>query len=325
MKLEEIGFYTLSEERVKNASSISCMQRGEIILSSRCNFSCVYCRNVGGKDIPLDKAEELVKLWAKDNLQAIRFSGGEPTIYPYLQNLVKLSKELGIKRIAISTNGTAKLDYYKKLIELGVNDFSISLDACCAEDGDKIAGEIKGSWDIVVDNIRKLSKLTYVTVGVVLTSINLYKINDIIKFADSLGVSDIRIIPAAQEGNKLQNVFVEESILNKYPILKYRINNIQKGLPVRGISENDNDKCPLVLDDSMVMGVNGELFCFPCVIYAREKGKPICKVGENMRSEREKWYKNHNTKKDKICSSNCLDCLVLYNNKYKEYHEKTFI
>lgn len=35
----------------------------------------------------------------------------------------------GINRIALSTNGYSNLKLYKRLVEAGVNDFSISLDA----------------------------------------------------------------------------------------------------------------------------------------------------------------------------------------------------
>ena len=44
MRLEEIGFYTLSDERAKNVSSTSRMQRTEMLVTGRCNFSCPYCR-----------------------------------------------------------------------------------------------------------------------------------------------------------------------------------------------------------------------------------------------------------------------------------------
>lgn len=44
MKLEEIGFYTLCDERAKNANETSPMWRCEMILTSACNFKCPYCR-----------------------------------------------------------------------------------------------------------------------------------------------------------------------------------------------------------------------------------------------------------------------------------------
>ena len=61
-----------------------------------------------------------------------------------------------IKHIAISTNGYSDIQLYKELISLGVNDFSISLDACCSSVGDMMAGNIKGSWNKVIKNIKEL-------------------------------------------------------------------------------------------------------------------------------------------------------------------------
>jgi hypothetical protein len=55
----------------------------------------------------------------------------------------------------------------------------------------------------------------------VLTPTNAATINKIIRFADSLGVSDIRVIPAAQYGEKLPAIEVDNDLLAKYPILRY--------------------------------------------------------------------------------------------------------
>jgi MoaA/NifB/PqqE/SkfB family radical SAM enzyme len=257
--------------------------------------------------------------WISDKLFAVRFSGGEPTIYPHLEYLVKLAKAGGIERIAISTNGSASIDTYKRLLDCGVNDISVSLDACCAEDGDLMAGGVKGAWDKVVGNIRELSKLTYVTVGVVLTQQNLPKTGEIIRFAADLGVSDIRIIPAAQEGDRLQNVEVEQEHLNRFPILRYRISNIKQGLPVRGLLSGDSSRCGLVLDDMAVCGNKH----YPCIIYLREGGKAIGEVGPDMRRQREKWWWEHDCQNDPICKKQCLDVCRFYNISHRDSHRGT--
>lgn len=317
-KLEQIGFYTLSDERAKNASSTSPLSRCELVLTSRCNFKCQYCRSVGGDDLPYEEAVTTVVAWAEAGLKNIRFSGGEPTLWKGIFKLVRLSKALGIQRIALSTNGSAPSSVYDILIEEGVNDFSVSLDACCAEDGDKMAGGIKGAFDILTGNIKWLAERVYTTVGVVLTEANQAKVNDIITFADSLGVSDIRVIPAAQDGDKLKDIYVDADLLAKYPILNYRIQNINKGLPVRGLKEEDSTRCGLALDD---MAVNQGKH-FPCIIYMREGGNAIGNVGPHMRQERLKWFEKHNTHCDPICKKNCLDVCVAYNNKFEAINQK---
>lgn len=312
--LEEIGFYTLSDARATLASATSPLKRCELIVTGRCNFKCPYCRRIGGPDLDYYEAKDIVRLWADHKLEAIRFSGGEPTLWPYLAKLCRFSERSGIAYIAVSTNGSAKPELYQHLILNGVNDFSVSLDACCAEDGDKMAGGVKGSWDKVVSNIAFLAKRVYTTVGVVLTEDNAAKLNDIIRFADGLGVADIRVIPAAQNGDRLKEVKVDPELLAKHPILKYRVSNFQSGQPVRGLHILDSHQCGLVLDDMAVC----EGKHFPCIIYLRENGQPIGKIGPGMREEREEWFRTHNVYLDRICSKNCLDVCVAYNNKFKE-------
>jgi MoaA/NifB/PqqE/SkfB family radical SAM enzyme len=319
MKLENIGFYTLSDHRAENISMKSPLYRCELILTDRCNFKCPYCRGLRHKgDLPYKDAERIVNLWASDNLKNIRFSGGEPTLYPHLTDLIKLSKDRGIERIALSTNGSSSTEFYDKLIELGVNDFSISLDACCASSGDIMAG-VKGKYDAVISNIRHLSKLTYVTVGIVLNEQNLKEVESIIKVADGLGVSDIRVIPSAQFNQKLK-LDVDKTILDKYPILNYRVSNYNNGVHVRGLNETDSHTCHLVLDDMAVLGSKH----YPCIIYMREQGRPIGTIDQHstaysIREWRHAWMIKTDTHKDPICKNNCLDVCRAFSNKVRNY------
>lgn len=318
-KLENIGFYTLNDERAKNTSSTSQMMRCELILTDLCNFKCPYCKGLRDDckgTINLKKAKEIVDFWTKDNLKNIRFSGGEPTVWKNLVELVEYTKSKGVERIAISTNGYADFSLYEKLIKAGVNDFSISLDACCAAFGDEMSGGIKGSWNKVTENIRKISKLTYVTLGIVVTEDTIKNISETINFAASLGVADIRIISSAQYNTLLENAkTLDKSVWEKYPILKYRIENINKNRNVRGLKDTDSHRCGLVLDDSAIAGN----YHFPCIIYMREGGNAIGKISNNMRQERALWSKNHDTHCDPICKQNCLDVCIDYNNKYLHY------
>ena len=308
MRLEDIGFYTLSDDRAANASDTSPMWRCEMILTDQCNFNCPYCRR-SGSEMDVEVARHTISLWLKDGLKNIRFSGGEPTMYPYLNELVRMCS--GIDNIAISTNGSQEWSVYEELISDGVTDFSVSLDACCADGGDKMAGA-KGHWDTVTSNIRKMAAKVYVTVGVVITDENASDVGDIVEFASSLGVADIRIISAAQHNRIVEGVAdIGTAILDRHPILKYRVNHFLSGRSVRGIKEADCRKCHLVKDDSIVSGD-----ChYPCVIYMREGGSPIGKVGPGMRSERLEWASRHVPANDPICSVNCLDVCVDYNNQ----------
>jgi molybdenum cofactor biosynthesis enzyme MoaA len=315
MKLEDIGFYTLEDSRPENLSATSPMWRCEMILTERCNFKCPYCRGLRDDcqgDMPLEQVMEVLDQWIDQGLKNVRFSGGEPMLYPHLMKIVAHCKANGVEHIALSTNGSFKLDRYLDLVTLGVNDFSISFDACCAGVCGQMSGGADKAFKRISENIRELSKLTYVTVGVVLTDDNLGDLTGIVQLAHDLGVADIRIIPAAQEGCMIEGVeAIPQEILDAHPILAYRVKNLKAGRPVRSIDEPDSHRCYIPVDDSVVCGK----FHFPCVIYMREQGEPIGEVGPNMRQERIEWSENHNSFEDPICQKNCLDVCIDHNNK----------
>ena len=314
-KLKQIGFYTLEDERAANCSHKSPLWRCELLVTPRCNFNCPYCRSRDFPELSREDAQYVLILWVMEGLRNIRFSGGEPTLWPHLLEMVAFCKVNDVEHIAISTNGSADFDVYKALVDAGVNDFSISLDACCSSTGKLMAGSTDGVWNKVVNNIRWLSELTYVTVGVVLTEDNCCEAEEIIKFAHSLGVADIRVIPAAQVSQVLPNLYIDYEIRKEHPVLNYRLENAKHNKLIRGWPiRTDNCRCALVLDD---MAVENGLH-YPCIIYLREGGKPIGKVGGGMREERLNWFIHHNCQKDKICSFNCLDVCVDYNNRVCE-------
>lgn len=312
MRLEDIGFYTLCDARAKDSSEDSPMWRCEMILTSACNFRCPYCRPLREDcrgTMPLARAMYVLDQWIDQGLRHVRFSGGEPTLYPHLRTLVCHCRNRGVNRVAISTNGSASRKTYAALVDAGANDFSVSLDACCSSFADKMSGGLC-VIDNVTENIRWLAEQTYTTTGVVLTNENYKEMNNIIRYADSLGVADVRIISAAQENFLLEGVLsIEPELLERHPILKYRAGNIRQGRGVRGLEDHNCGTCHLMNDDSVVAGNHH----FPCIIYLREGGEPVGEIGPNMRQERVAWLRTHDTHKDPICKNNCLDVCIQHN------------
>lgn len=311
--LKEIGFYTLSNERAKQTSVSSPLWRCELLITNKCNFNCPYCRNLRSdidKELTDRGVYPILDYWISEGLKNIRFSGGEPTLHPSLIDYVKYCKDNGVERIAISTNGSASLGEYDQLVKAGVNDFSISLDGGCCSTGELMTGGVKGSWNKAVTAIKELSKLTYTTVGMVFTEDNITGCLDAVIFVDGLGCHDIRVIPSAQYNKALARLDeLPISLLNRHPILRYRVQNIKMGYGVRGINGHRH-KCWLVLDDMAVAGG----YHFPCIIYLREGGEPIGRIcDEWVRADRYNWAKAHQPHLDKICKEMCLDVCVDYN------------
>jgi molybdenum cofactor biosynthesis enzyme MoaA len=317
MELDRIGFYTLTDARASQASASSPMWRGEIILTGQCNFKCVYCQGIPIKnDISLALAFSAIDIWAGDHLKNVRFSGGEPTLYNGLEKLVHRCQQAGINRIGLSTNGTAAPGYYRQLVRAGLNDICISLDSTIPSQANRIARIKNSQWERVVENIRMLSGLTYVTISVVFTDENLAFAQEIIRFAHELGAADIRITTASQFNRPIQTFSnIEQEILEAHPILRYRIRNYGLGRNVRGIRKTDSHQCHLVKDDCVVAGK----WHYPCSVYLREGGAPIGEICPNMRRKRIEWFQTHNSFNDPICHIYCSDIYIDYNNRCESF------
>jgi MoaA/NifB/PqqE/SkfB family radical SAM enzyme len=287
--------------------------RCELLVTDACNFRCPYCRSRhDGGHISWEQARSVLDLWIADDIRNVRFSGGEPTLWPHLAEAASYMPHS--TRVAISTNGSASRELYSELLSAGVSDFSVSFDACCSSTGELMANR-EGVWDTIVGNVQFLAERAYVSVGVVVTDDNIGEVGRTVELAHSLGVADIRIIPAAQYG-ATADMYIPAAVADVHPILKYRVANLSAGRPFRGLSGGDSHHCSLVLDDMAVS--DGDHF--PCIIYLREGGQSIGAVGENMRTERAVWSATHDTHRDPICKANCLDVCVDYNNRFRELH-----
>jgi cyclic pyranopterin phosphate synthase len=107
-----------------------------VSLTDRCNLRCQYCYGSADclDDIPaLLTNEQLVRLirtFAALGVNKIRFTGGEPLIYPGLVDVIRKTSSIeGISRIGITTNGLLLESKLPSLIEAGLNGLNISLDS----------------------------------------------------------------------------------------------------------------------------------------------------------------------------------------------------
>jgi len=324
MKLDQIGFYTLNDDRAKNISTSSPLWRSCFLVTSRCNFKCPYCNGLScDKDLDFDVFKSILSdMCNNHNLKNIRFSGGEPTLHPKLLDMVQEARSYKcIDRIAVSTNGSAELSYYKQIILAGVNDFSISCDTCDSVIGKELTGNVDNVWDKVISNIKELSKLTYVILGITINEKNCQNIKQILKFADSLGVADMKLSTSTHWNKPIPNLeTIPEQLLDRHPILKYRVTHFKKGRNVRGLTERDCYKCLLVQDDIIIVGNKH----YACIVQAREKSPAIGTVTlvSEMRRERLKWAMNKDTNLDPVCKPFCMDIFIDCNNRIHELQNK---
>ncbi|KAJ1891707.1 Molybdenum cofactor synthesis protein 1 [Kickxella alabastrina] len=109
-----------------------------ISVTERCNLRCQYCMPEEGIDLTendkLLTTEEIIrvaKIFVQQGVDKIRLTGGEPTVRKDIVELIQGLNELrplGLRKIAITTNGIALRRKLPLLRSAGLDGLNISLD-----------------------------------------------------------------------------------------------------------------------------------------------------------------------------------------------------
>ncbi|MEZ4370183.1 MAG: radical SAM protein [Polyangiaceae bacterium] len=97
-----------------------------IPITSACNLDCPICYTVNkNEDAHMLSREAFAKILEHlkaqhDELDIINFTGGEPTLHPELPEFLRMSREAGIRRLTVSTNGLKLLkeEYVEELAKV---------------------------------------------------------------------------------------------------------------------------------------------------------------------------------------------------------------
>lgn len=105
-----------------------------IDLTNRCNMKCFYCYNASSildnpvVDLSLEALEKVILDSRAGKVSNWFLSGGEPLLYPYLDDLLQLFQNNGISP-KIATNGSLLTPpIVDKLISYGVGSVQVSID-----------------------------------------------------------------------------------------------------------------------------------------------------------------------------------------------------
>ena len=104
-------------------------------VTDRCNFRCTYCLEPGVKFLPkqellhLDEYIRIIDACISRGVRTLRITGGEPTLYPQLDDLIRQAGMMGLDDMAMTTNGwSLDPDRARRWIETGLRRLTFSLD-----------------------------------------------------------------------------------------------------------------------------------------------------------------------------------------------------
>ena len=124
-----------------------------VLFSKACNFRCPFCHN---GDSVLNAQEELdfndILAYLKTRIglvDAVVFSGGEPTLEPDLEVKIKAVKSLGFE-IKLDTNGTNP-----ELLEKLLDEKAVDYVAMDIKNSPSLYAETAGVKNLNLDNIKR--------------------------------------------------------------------------------------------------------------------------------------------------------------------------
>jgi len=129
----------------------------------KCNIKCKFCYYLDRLNDPFEDFDKLVERlvnFRKADIDKLHITGGEPTIYKGLFDLVRKARELGFVDIGVITNGIMlrNKEYAEQCKEAGIDNFIISLHGHTAELHDELT-QSKNSYDSILRAIKNLNEI----------------------------------------------------------------------------------------------------------------------------------------------------------------------
>lgn len=157
---------------------------GYIQIIRICNQECLFCSNPAtGKVISLDEAKKTVDDYIKLGYEGLIWTGGEPTLYPHLVELIQYAKDKNIHSRLI-TNGQkiCNYKYFKRLADAGLDHVNISLFSHRPK-MQAFLTKKKDSFKNIVKALRNAEKLGItVNINTVINKYNSDHLSEVVKF-----------------------------------------------------------------------------------------------------------------------------------------------
>lgn len=131
-----------------------------------CNMRCHFCfatfqatkRDVLPKGhLPKEQALEVIKLLAEAGFQKITFAGGEPTLCPWLLDLIQYAKALGMTTMLV-TNGSRLSPQWIESVSKYLDWITISIDSLSTTTNIESGRAIIGKKAIALNRYKELVK-----------------------------------------------------------------------------------------------------------------------------------------------------------------------
>lgn len=257
--LNKVGVFDYSENKFSHIKRVS------ISLTNKCNLECKHCCNQSSPrektNLQLVDWKNVIDKLSVFNLEEVVFSGGEPLILPFFEELILYAKnKMPFTKFNLLTNATLIDNYDVKFFKNNFNIIDISIDGYNNETTEKIRGY--GVFDKVIKNVLLLQKNKFYNINLSFTQ-NDFNRGDTKHFnelCNKLNVSNsVRCFAPVGRGKDNVNLFTLESKL----IPSSRIKFVKKAFI-------ESKKDPITLNPSACNAGKGQIYIndkgyvYPC-------------------------------------------------------------
>jgi radical SAM protein with 4Fe4S-binding SPASM domain len=202
-------------------------------ITRQCNLTCPHCFSAAAKrphnELTFDECRAAIDSMAEIGVQMIGWTGGEPLLCDYLEDLILYARQKGIKS-NITTNGVL-LDERRALSlkKAGNRAMQISLDGSTPERNHRMRGASEAEFHKIIEAIRICKRLNIRTVlATLLGEENLDDANEMVRLAEREGLDSIRFCGFTPVGRgKNSNIKERLNFSQKLNDLKTFIEDIQ--------------------------------------------------------------------------------------------------
>jgi len=271
------------------------LRKARIAISPVCNFHCKYCDGNKGRQLkkpgamedfrskPLERGVidtetyiKIIKTLYDIGFRGITLTGGEPFLNEDWDKIVKKAKQIGMKQICVTTNGTF-LKYY-----LGKNGclpreltlLTISFDTFDPKEFERITGVSKNKLHQIIEGVRIVRErnpgLT-IRANKVVTRSGLKSLSTFIVDCDKLfdEVNLLNLI-LKEPKNKINKKFFEREFVSPYEIMKILSQGGYKfvmGPKYEPVSQTPNGLKIILKDTDQALR---STLCDHCPVYCQE-------------------------------------------------------
>lgn len=193
-----------------------------ITLTRNCNLRCFFCyakktSYIPNEFIAFDDVKQIIDFCEQAKLKYVVLTGGEPTLYPQIKDVIKYIKNKKHKMLAtIATNGLCLNDYAfcQDIIDSGLDYIDISLKGWDDVSFNEVTGCNSFSQQLAA--IKNLSMFSIdFTCSMVITPYNVYSYCDAIEKAAKNGAKNFSFTFVID--NEVSDTLDEEYLIKNNP------------------------------------------------------------------------------------------------------------